>query len=112
MPRLYCEAHGRDHEDTSARNQELYRQEGDTVLIVKGTLISGPWLCDRCNAELKKGQPAILLLAYPRWITESMDKYDFSYERRYFAVEKAKVAVYGAEWPGVARAVAALAEGA
>lgn len=110
MPHLYCEAHGRDHEDTTARNQELYRQEGDTVLIVKGALISGPWHCDRCNAVLEEGQSATLLLAYPRWMTERMNDYDFLYESRYFAAGEAAVAVYGAEWPGITRAATELAE--
>jgi hypothetical protein len=102
MPTLYCDSHGRDHEDTTVKNQELYRQEGESVLIVRGTLISGPFHCDRCNAVLKKGQPATLLMAYPGWMTESMTDYEFLYESRYFAIEKAEVAVYGTDWPGVA----------
>jgi hypothetical protein len=110
MPHLLCDKHGREQEAATRKHEELYQQEGETVLIVKGTLISGPWHCDRCNAVLKKGQPAILLMAYPRWMTEGMTDYDFLYESRYFATGKAEVAVYGADWPGVVRALAEQAE--
>ena len=100
MATLFCEPHGREHEARVIGQQAIYRQEGETILIVKGKLISGGWLCDRCNAPLEKGNPACLLVVFPRWITEQIPGYDFIREREYFAVEKAEVAVYGAEWPG------------
>jgi hypothetical protein len=99
MPRLYCEEHGREQEADTSRNQELYRQEGESVLIVKGRLISGPWRCDRCNATLTKGTLACLLTAFPGWMTESMYDYDFAYERKYFGKTHDGAAVYGAAWP-------------
>lgn len=99
MPRLYCEAHGRDHEAATVENQELYRQEGETVLIVRGRLRSGPWLCDKCNALLSKGRRATFTVAYPLHITETVQEYDFAYEQRYFDMENAELAVYGAAWP-------------
>jgi hypothetical protein len=58
MPYLFCEAHGREHEADASAAQEEYRQAGESVVTVKGTLISGPWLCDRCNARLVKGARA------------------------------------------------------
>ena len=33
-------------------DQENYRWFGETVLIVRGRLISGGWQCDKCNAPL------------------------------------------------------------
>jgi hypothetical protein len=110
MAYLFCEEHGREHEAETRSSQEHYRREGETVLAVKGRLISGPWRCDRCNAVLKRGRPAWLFAAFPRWVAESIGEYEFKYERRYFAVEHSAVAVYGAEWPGVACAAAVLAE--
>ena len=86
----------------AAGNQRRYREEGETVLIVRGRLISGPWLCDRCNAELDAGMVAWLVSAFPRWVTESTPDYDFASERRYFALEGDEVTAYGAAWPGVA----------
>ena len=101
MPRLYCEEHGKEAEARSACNQERYRQEGETILVVTGALISGPWLCDRCNAQLDEDEQATLVSAFPRAITESIYEYDFGYEQGYFAMEDDTVTVYGAEWPGV-----------
>ena len=100
MPHLYCEQHGKEHEARVIGQTSIYRQDGESVLIVKGRLISGGWLCDRCNVPLGKTKQAYLMTTFPRWITENMHGYDFDYERRYFAVERAEVAVYGAEWPG------------
>ena len=77
MPHLYCEKHGREHKARTSERQELYRQEGESVLIVKDRLISGPWLCDSCNAVLKRGTLAYLCIAYPRFVTESLREYDF-----------------------------------
>jgi hypothetical protein len=99
MPRLYCHQHGQEHEAATKARQEFYRQEGETVVIIKGRLIDGPFLCDRCNAELKEGDPACLASAFPRWITESTHDYKFTYEFRYFALEDDAITVYGAPWP-------------
>lgn len=99
MPRLYCEPHGQEDEARVIERREQYRQEGESVLIVKGRLTNGPFLCDRCGVELQRGDPACLVSAYPRWIVEQMQGYDFDYERQYFTVERAVVAVYGAGWP-------------
>ena len=100
MPRLYCAKHGKENKADTARDQEEYRQGGETVLVVSGRLISGPWHCDRCNATLKKGDTAYLSSAFPQWITEGLTDYDFAYERDYFAMAETDAAtVYGAEWP-------------
>jgi hypothetical protein len=64
MPYLFCAEHGKEHEATSQAEQENYRLLGETVLIVKGRLISGPWRCDRCGTRLKKGNPACLVTAF------------------------------------------------
>lgn len=100
MPRLYCEPHGREHEARAIVQEATYRQLGESVLIVRGELISGPWLCDECHALLARGSRARLLTAFPLWVVEQMPAYDLAYERHYFAVEKAEVAVYGAAWSG------------
>jgi hypothetical protein len=103
MPNLYCAVHGRGHENRVIAQQELYREAGESVLIVHGTLTGGPHRCDECNATLGRGDPAALLSAFPRHLTEGMDAYDFAYERRYFAMAKATAAVYGTPWPDVTR---------
>lgn len=101
MPWLLCAEHGRECESGVQSRQDKIRREGESVLIVKGRLISGPWRCDDCNAELKKGATAWLYVPYPRGITERMDDYDFGMERDYFALTgKDRVALYGAPWPG------------
>lgn len=96
MPYLFCKRHGRQHEASSRGSQEEYQQIGETVVIVSGTLISGPWQCDRCNAALNKGDAAYLVAAYPSHYADELAAYDYGYERRYFQVEKATVKVYGA----------------
>ena len=101
MPRLYCETHGREDEASTIERQEHYRQEGESVLIVTGKLRSGPWLCDRCNETIDRGSVAYLVTGLPHWITEGEPRYDFAYERRYFGGRYDRVAVYGAEWPGI-----------
>ena len=55
MARLYCATHGRACERGVKRRQPDIRREGESVLIVKGKLISGPWRCDDCNQFLKAG---------------------------------------------------------
>jgi hypothetical protein len=100
MPRLYCTEHGKEHEATCHEEQENYRLLGETVLIVKGTLTSGPWRCDRCNTRLTKGNPAYLVTAFSRHFAEELDGYDYGYERQYLAMERAEAKLYGAEPPG------------
>jgi hypothetical protein len=98
---LYCAAHGREREGAVKRRQADIRRDGESVLIVKGKLISGPWRCDSCNAELNEGATAYLHAAYPRPITEAMDEYGFEMERDYFALAgEDKMALYGSPWPG------------
>jgi hypothetical protein len=99
MPYLFCEEHGGEYRARASERQELYRQEGETILIVSGTLRRGPWVCDKCNAPLSTGSRATLAIVYPRYITESLSEYDFGYEWRYFDMEKAELAVFGAAWP-------------
>ena len=83
------------------RRQADIRRDGESVLIVKGKLISGPWRCDSCNAELHKGCTAYLYAAYPRHITEAMDEYGFEMERDYFTLTgEDRIALYGTAWPG------------
>ena len=101
MTWLYCAAHGRECERAVKRRQADIRREGESVLIVRGKLISGPWRCDHCNAELKDGATAYLHAAYPRHLTEAMDEYGFEMEREYFALAgEDRMALYGAPWPG------------
>ena len=106
MPYLYCAACGHGHENRVSGQERLYRDEGESVLIVKGTLTGGPHRCDMCNAPLKKGDAAALLSAFPRHIVESQDGYDFACERRYFDMKRAEAKLYGTPWPGVASAAA------
>ena len=100
MPRLYCDTHGREREAEILANQDTYRQEGESVLVVKGRLIRGPFLCDRCNKKLAAGKPAWLISALPGWVADGLIDYDFGYEREYFAMAKTDTAtVYGTDWP-------------
>ena len=112
MPYLFCDAHGHDHEATAKASAEHYRQAGESVLIVKGRLISGPWLCDRCNAELKRGGRACLAFAFPAWLIERTPVYDFSYEGQFFDMKQAEVTFYGAAWPAIAARPSGLASAA
>jgi hypothetical protein len=102
MPRLYCEKHGQEYELGVVDKEQEYRDEGETVLIVRGKLRSGPWLCDRCNATLAKGTLACLASGLPAWITGQTETYDFAYEREYFVMHEATVVVHGAPWEAVA----------
>jgi hypothetical protein len=104
MPYLFCAEHGKQHQSRCQAEQENYRCFGETVLIVHGTLFSGPWQCDRCNEPLWRGQEAWLITAFPRSVTAGTGDYDFAYEKQYFNMKRAQVAVYGAEWPGAAGA--------
>jgi hypothetical protein len=100
MPRLYCEEHGREHESRCQEEQDNYRLLGETVLMVSGTLISGPWNCDRCNVRMKKGSRAWLMTAFLRCFAENLDGYDYACERQYLSMMNAEARVYGAEPPG------------
>jgi hypothetical protein len=75
--------------------EEEYRRLGETIVTVSGTLISGPWHCDRCNARLKKGAAATLMTAFPRNCAAELADYDYGNERQYFRVEQAAVTAYG-----------------
>ncbi len=100
MPYLYCEKHGREHEAGIIERQEEHRREDEIVLVASGTLTSGPWQCDRCGDELRKGDQAMLLSAFPGHCREDLYGYDFGYERQYFAMTKTDTATaYGAGWP-------------
>lgn len=101
MAYLYCPVHGKAHENPPIEIQEDYRHAGETILIVSGLLTTGPHRCDKCNSGLARGDAATLLAAFPRHVVEAMSCYDFSYERRYFDMTKAKVAAYGAPLPGI-----------
>jgi hypothetical protein len=104
MPYLYCAADGPGYEQGAAARQDDYREAGEGVLIVHGPLASGPHRCDRCNAALGKGDHATLLSAIPRHVVEGTRSYDFAYEKRYFDMKRARVALYGAPWPAVVSA--------
>jgi hypothetical protein len=101
MADLYCARHGRECESAVQAREPLIREDGESVVIVKGKLISGPWRCDRCNAVLERGRTAYLYAAWPRWDTERMNEYGFELERDYFALKgRDTVTQYGAPWPG------------
>lgn len=100
MPYLYCEKHGREHEAGIIGRQDDYRQADETVLVVSGTLVSGPWQCDSCNSQLRPGSTAVLISAFPSHCRDELCGYDFAYERQYFAMgERDHAAAYGAAWP-------------
>ena len=92
MSSLYCKTHGEEKEAEARADDEEMREDGESVLIVHGRLISGPWRCDRCNAELNEGDEAFFEAIYPRHITEQIYDYDFSYEREYFALHDGSLA--------------------
>lgn len=100
MPYLFCETHGQEQEAESIAQQDEYRELGETVLIVSGRLISGPWQCDRCQAPLGKGRTAHLHVSFSRSFAGMLGDYDYRYEAGYFDMGTARVAVYGARPPG------------
>ncbi len=100
MPYLYCQQHGQQQEASTIARQDELRMEDESVLIVSGTLISGSWLCDSCNAQLGKGDRATLVSAFPSHCRDDLYHYDFGYERQYFAMTGSDTATaYGADWP-------------
>ena len=100
MPYLYCEKHGREREAGIIERQNLYREADETVLVASGTLVSGPWLCDTCMAQLKAGTAAVLVSAFPSHCRDDLYDYDFGYERQYFAItDDDRATAYGADWP-------------
>jgi hypothetical protein len=101
MSSLYCKIHGREKEREAVSDNDSMCEEGESVLIVHGHLISGPWRCDRCNAELTEGTEAYFEAIYPCHMSERFWEYDFSYECEYFALSNGcRLAVYGSPWPG------------
>ena len=100
MPYLFCQEHGQGHAARAAEQRENYRLLGESVLIASGTLITGPWACDSCNATLRRGKRAYLMTAFPRHVAEALAEYDFTLEKQYFDMKRAEVVLYGAEWPG------------
>ena len=101
MAKLYCEKHGRRYEAAIVEGQAAIREDGESVLVVKGKLISGPWRCDHCNAVLRKGKTAYLGEAFPASMTGRMDAYGFEMEREYFALRgDDRLRLYGTPWPG------------
>lgn len=100
MARLYCERHGREHEAKTITQKQSYRQESESVLMTSGVLNSGPWLCDRCSATLDRGDTAYLFHPFTAYECEHMERYDFGYERRYFAAKSMEATVHGRRWPG------------
>ena len=57
MARLLCETHGREEEAETIRDQDKHRAENECILVVRGKLISGPWVCDRCNRDSTPVRP-------------------------------------------------------
>jgi hypothetical protein len=100
MSYLYCDKHGREREAGIVEQQDAYRQAGEMVLVVSGTLATGPWQCDGCNATLGKGKRATLVSAFPSPCRHELYDYDFAYELGYFAMTRNDTATaYGAPWP-------------
>jgi len=100
MPYLFCKPHGQEHAADCEKDQDTYRQLGETVMIVSGRLHSGGWLCDRCNVPLKIGATAYLLTSYPEHFARELEGYDYANERHYFQMESIEVNIYGAMPPG------------
>jgi hypothetical protein len=101
MASLYCERDGKEYEAWTKTEDETMRQAGESELIVLGTLTSGPWRCDKCNAKLNRGDKALFSAIFPKEVTERLVRYDFSYEKEYFALDGSdKLTLYGARWPG------------
>ena len=100
MPYLFCLVHGPAREAGTIVMQDELRAEGECVLVIEGSLCTGPWRCDSCNAQLAIGDRAWLKAAFPRHVYDDLVEYDFSYERDYFALTPGdRVASYGMEWP-------------
>jgi hypothetical protein len=96
MPYLFCDTHGQEHEKSCRDSQEEYRMLGETVVMVRGRLISGPWQCDCCGTRLDRGNSASLITAFPSHFADELASYDYGNERQYFQVESATVKLYGA----------------
>ena len=96
MPYLFCAEHGREEEAECEAEQENYLLLGEAVLVVTGSLISGPWRCDRCDGPLKKGEPAFVVTGFSHHFASDLAGYDYSYERRYFSMREVRAAAYGA----------------
>ena len=100
MPRLYCEEHGREQEARTIAAPGRIPAGDESVLVASGTLISGPWLCDRCNANARVWRYRLSGFAFPSHCRDDLYDYDFGYERQYFAMTGSdKATAYGADWP-------------
>ena len=100
MPHLFCEEHGREHEETYEAEQEDYRFLGETVLVVTGPLKSPSDRCDRCRTRLRRGQRGYVVTAFPRCSPEGLDRYDYAQGREYFLPGQMTSRRYGAVPPG------------
>jgi hypothetical protein len=100
MPYLFCDEHGREEQATCEAEQDDYRLLKEAVLMVTGPLRTGPFHCDRCNALLKKGQPAWLMVTFTSYFAQELGVYDYQYERNYFSLDRVEATVYGAEPSG------------
>ncbi len=99
MPYLYCKQHGRAREKEIIEQEKVYSQAGEIVMVVKGKLNTGPWVCEVCNATLNTGDPAFLVTGFLSPLPD-LKNYAFAYERDYFAMNKIDTATaYGANWP-------------
>jgi hypothetical protein len=98
MPYLFCHKHGQEHEASCRDSEEEYRMLGETVVVVSGRLINGPWQCDRssCGTRLDKGDKASRVTAFPSHFADELATYDYAAERQYFQMETATVTLYGA----------------
>ena len=84
MASLYC------LEDGTARRDKALAEHrgscsGDMVRYTTGRLTSGPWRCDKCNADLRVGDEAIFF----RVLYDGPD--DCAYESEYMDLDKSKV---------------------
>jgi hypothetical protein len=70
--------------------------EGEAVLVSKGKLTTGPWLCDSCNKKLQRNRHTAYLFQYlTPGAKRDLQCYDFAYERNYFKVALKNVELLG-----------------
>ena len=61
---------------------------------------AAPGYATGCDAQLRKGDQAMLVSAFPGHCRDDLYDYDFGYERQYFAMNRSdKATAYGADWP-------------
>ena len=98
MPRLYCTKDGEAYlKSHVGRSEESY--EGEGITVTKGQLLDSCWVCDKCNASLKEGDMAYLIMNWLPDMYEDFLYYDFGYERDYMDFELEDITVLGWEWP-------------